>query len=83
MSDEAGDAGPGPGGPVVDAALLRSVESLREFAARPGYAFSDAELLANLRAVHAQNATLQATYLGLIAGKRSVDSRIVMDSAWA
>ena len=68
MSDGAAVVvGGGPGGPSTDAALARAVEGLRDFAARPGYAFSDAELLANLRGVHAFLATVDAAYLGLVA----------------
>src|SRR5512142_462084 len=66
MSDEALVGGPGPGGPRIDAALARSVEALKEFLARPGYAFSNAEVLANLRAVHAFLGTVNAAYLGLV-----------------
>ena len=71
MSDEA-VTGTEAGGPLVDAviadeALLRSVGAVREFMARPGYAFSNAELLANLRSVHSFLATVNAAYLGLVA----------------
>ena len=73
MSDGAAVVvGGGPGGPSTDAALARAVAGLRDFAARPGYAFSDAELLANLRGVHAFLATADAAYLGLVA---ELDSR--------
>src|SRR5512142_2518270 len=67
MTDDAGMLPPGPDGPAVDAALIRSVQALREFLGRPGYAFSTAETLANLRAIHAHLATAQATYLSLVA----------------
>ena len=58
---------PGPGGPGADAALIRTVEALQGFLARPGYVFSNAELLASIRTAHSLIAVANAAYLGLVA----------------
>ncbi len=60
MPDAARILDPSPDGPLVDAALICSMEALREFSARPGYAFSDGEVLANLRALQALASILHA-----------------------
>jgi len=49
------------------AGLLRSQELLREVLSRPGYAFSDAELLGSLRAVQALTGVAEAVKLALVA----------------
>lgn len=56
---------PRPGPDVPDTALTGAMEWVREFSARPGYAFSDGELLANLRAVHALIGVAEAAKLAL------------------
>jgi len=66
MTDSGGRQGGDASGVAAPAPVVHSQELLREVVDRVGHAFSDGEVLANLRALTALAATVEAARLGFV-----------------